>query len=185
MKKIVSILSLLITSCILISFTVSASDKKTIFADSLNNGTYNIEVESSSSMFRIVKCELKVQDNKMTAVMTLSGKGYEKLYMGTGNEAINSPESDFIYYEEDNDGKYTYEVPVEGLDKEIDCTAYSFKKQKWYDRKIVFKSSSLPDNAIKNNKVIIFTITASIFLIIMVILTVVKLKGGNTSKKTE
>lgn len=118
-----------------------------IYANSLNNGTYDIEVTSSASMFKIVKCELTVSDSDLTAVMTLSGKGYEKLYLGTIEQAEAASDEDYIYYAEDAEGKYTYTVPVEALDIGIDCAAFSFKKQQWYDRVIVFESSSLPEEA--------------------------------------
>ena len=107
------------------------------------NGTYSIAVQSSSSMFRIVDCQLTVKDGKMSAVMTLSGKGYEKLFMGTSQQAEKSDETAYCFFQENADGKYTYTVPVEKLDTEIDCCAFSIKKQKWYDRKLVFQSDTL------------------------------------------
>lgn len=118
-----------------------------VYAASLNNGTYDVTVQSSASMFKIVACELTVSDSDLSAVMTLSGKGYEKLYMGTGEQALEADESEYIFFREDADGKYTYRVPVEALDKPIDCAAFSFKKQQWYDRTLVFESASLPENA--------------------------------------
>ena len=108
----------------------------------LQNGTYSVEVQSSSSMFKIVDCELTITDEKMTAVMTLSGKGYEKLFMGTSQQAEKADEKEYSFFEENADGKYTYTVPVEKLDTEIDCCAFSIKKQKWYDRKLVFQSAT-------------------------------------------
>lgn len=108
----------------------------------LQNGTYTIEVQSSSSMFKIVDCELTITDEKMSAVMTLSGKGYEKLFMGTSQQAEKSDETEYIFFKENADGQYTYTVPVEKLDTEIDCCAFSSKKQKWYDRKLVFQSAT-------------------------------------------
>ena len=108
----------------------------------LQNGTYSIAVQSSSSMFKIVDCELTITDEKMSAVMTLSGKGYEKLFMGTSQQAEKTDETDYIFFKENADGKYTYTDPVEKLDTEIDCCAFSIKKQKWYDRKLVFQSAT-------------------------------------------
>ncbi len=115
----------------------------------LKDGTYDIEVESSSSMFRIVSCELTVSGGEMTALMTLSGTGYEKLFMGTGEEALAAPDSEFIYYQEDAEGRYAYLVPVNALDADIPCAAFSIRKQTWYDRTLVFKSKSLPESAFK------------------------------------
>lgn len=117
----------------------------------IKDGTYEIEVDSSSKMFRIVKCELTVKDGNMTAVMTMSGDGYLKLYMGTGEEAVKASEEEYIPFEQDSEGRQTYEVPVEALDKGIECTAWSKKKEKWYDRTLVFRASSLPQEAINDS----------------------------------
>lgn len=108
-------------------------------------GTYHINVTSSSSMFKIDDAVLTVKDGKMTAVLTLSGTGYEKLYMGTGEEAAKASDSDMAFYKEDAQGKYTYEVNVAALDEELDCAAFSIKKQEWYDRVLVFESSTLEE----------------------------------------
>lgn len=123
-----------------------------IYGEDVKDGTYAVEVDSSSSMFRIVDCELTVQDGQMTAVMTMSGKGYLKLYMGTGEEAVEASEEDYIPFAEKEDGQHTFQIPVEALDRGMDCAAFSKNKEKWYDRTIVFKSSSLPQDALKNLK---------------------------------
>lgn len=122
-----------------------------VTGDMLNAGTYEgIEVSSSSSMFKIVACTLTVaEDGKMTAVLTLSGKGYAKLFLGTGEEALKAEETAFAPFVEDAAGKYTYEIPVEALDKPIACAAFSIKKESWYDRIIQFSSDSLPQEAFK------------------------------------
>jgi len=114
-------------------------DKPAIISD----GTYNIEVTSSSSMFNIIAAKLTVLDGQMSAVLTLSGTGYEKLYMGTGEEALADNDDNCIYFAEDEDGKYTYTVPVTALDTDINVAAWSFRKETWYDRVLVFKSDSI------------------------------------------
>ena len=118
-----------------------------VSADALKDGVYEVRVDSSSGMFRITECELTVQDGAMRAVMTMSGTGYLKLYMGTGAEAEQASEADFIPFVENADGKHTFKVPVEALDKEINCSAFSKKKETWYDRVLVFCSGSLPAEA--------------------------------------
>ncbi len=118
-----------------------------VSADALKDGVYEVRVDSSSGMFRITECELTVQDGAMSAVMTMSGTGYLKLYMGTGAEAEQASEADFIPFVENADGKHTFKVPVEALDKEINCSAFSKKKETWYDRVLVFCSGSLPAEA--------------------------------------
>ncbi len=119
----------------------------------LADGTYSITVESSSSMFNIEKAELTVEGEEMTAVITLSGTGYGKLYMGTGEQAAAADEADYIYYVEDENGAYTYTVPVTALDQPIDCAAFSIRKEEWYDRQITFLSSSVSaDTAAEGNE---------------------------------
>lgn len=124
-----------------------------IYGDQIEDGTYSIEVSSSSSMFRIVDAQLTVKGGQMSAVLTLSGTGYEKLYMGTGEEAISDTDDKCIYFVEDSQGKYTYEVPVEALNQDINCTAWSIRKEKWYDRVLVFQSSMIPEDAITESSV--------------------------------
>lgn len=113
----------------------------------LKDGTYPIEAESSSSMFRIVRAELTVKDGSMKAAVTLGGRGYLKLFMGTGEEALDADPSQYIGFSEEADGAYTYELPVEALDQGLECAAFSKRKQKWYDRQIVFKGDTLPKEA--------------------------------------
>ena len=121
-----------------------------VLASELRDGMYQIQVDSSSSMFRIEACELTVNDGSMTADMKMGGTGYLKLYMGTGEEAAKAPEEKMIPFEEAADGSHHFTVPVEALDKELDCAAFSKKKEKWYDRELVFEASGIPADAFLN-----------------------------------
>lgn len=107
------------------------------------NGIYSMDVTSSSSMFKVVDCILTAKDGKMSAVLTLSGTGYGYLYMGTKEEATSADQSSWIPYQVNEEGKYTYTVPVEALDKEIAVAAYSIKKGIWYDRTLTFQSETM------------------------------------------
>lgn len=107
------------------------------------NGIYSMDVTSSSSMFKVVDCILTAKDGKMNAVLTLSGTGYGYLYMGTKEEAASADQSSWIPYQVNEEGKYTYTVPVEALDKEIAVAAYSIKKGIWYDRTLTFQSETM------------------------------------------
>ena len=118
-----------------------------VTADQLQDGHYEINVESSSSMFRVVKCELIVENGEMKAVMTMSGKGYGKLFMGTGEEALKADESEYIPFVLDDSGAKTFTVPVEALNLPIDCAAWSIRKEKWYDRTLVFEAAMIPLDA--------------------------------------
>ena len=118
-----------------------------ITGNQIQDGVYDIKVDSSSSMFNIVDCQLLIQDGNMTAVMTMSGTGYLYLYMGTGEEAVQASDDTYIPYKENAEGAHTYTVPVEALDKGIACAAFSKNKEKWYDRTLVFRADSLPTGA--------------------------------------
>lgn len=107
------------------------------------NGIYSMDVVSSSSMFKVVDCILTAKDGKMSAVLTLSGTGYGYLYMGTKEEATSADQSFWIPYQVNEEGKYTYTVPVEALDKELAVAAYSIKKGIWYDRTLTFQSETM------------------------------------------
>lgn len=117
----------------------------------IKDGTYDIKVDSSSSMFKITSCSLTVENGEMTAVMTMSGQGYLYVFMGKGEDA--SDESKYIPFVENENGEHTFTVPVEALDKAIDCSAFSKKKEQWYDRTLLFNASSLPADAFKDGEI--------------------------------
>ena len=112
------------------------------------DGVYEVEVESSSSMFRVERARLTVSGGSMSAELTLSGTGYTYLYLGTAGEAAKGETSNYIGYTEDEEGKYVYTIPVEALDQAIDCAAFSRKREKWYGREILFLAESLPEGAV-------------------------------------
>lgn len=107
----------------------------------LKDGEYEITVDSSSSMFNITKCTLTVSSGRMTALMTMHGTGYLYLFMGRGEDAV---ESGYIPFVEDADGAHTFTVPVPALDVPVDCAAFSKKREQWYDRTLVFRSELIP-----------------------------------------
>ena len=115
--------------------------------DQLNEGTYAVTVDSSSSMFPIESCELTVADGAMEAVMTMGGSGYLYVYPGTAEEAAAADEAAYIPYVENEDGAQTYAFPVEALDTGVSCAAFSKRKEQWYDRTLVFRADSLPEEA--------------------------------------
>lgn len=120
-----------------------------VYGDQVADGTYQITVDSSvPAFFNIVYCTLTVKDGEMTAVMALHGRGYDRVFMGTGEEAESASESDYSFFVQDEAGLYTYEVPVEALDVDTACAAFSIKRQKWYDRTLVFQSDGIPADCI-------------------------------------
>ncbi|WP_195282328.1 hypothetical protein [Harryflintia acetispora] len=122
-----------------------------VYASQIKEGTYKIEVSSSSSMFRIVDAQLTVAGAEMSALLTLSGTGYEKLYPGTAEQALADTDEKCIYFVENEEGKYTYQVPVPALNVEVDCAAWSIRKEQWYDRTLVFQSDLIPQEAVSES----------------------------------
>ena len=113
---------------------------KTVEAE---DGTYKVNVTSSSSMFKVTDCVLTSKNGKMTAKVTLSGTGYDYLYAGTSAKAAVDS-ANWVKFDEDKDnGKYTYIIPVDALDAEIPVAAHSIKNKKWYDRTLVFSSTGV------------------------------------------
>lgn len=125
-----------------------------VYAAELKDGVYPVTVDSSSSMFSITSCELTVENGTMTAVMTMGGTGYLQVFMGIGEEAVKAEEDTYIPYVENENGEHTFTVPVEALDMGIDCSAFSKRKEKWYDRVLVFRADSLPQEAFVNQTIV-------------------------------
>ena len=115
--------------------------------DSLVEGIYPVTVASSSSMFSIESAELTVEEDHMYAALTMKGTGYLYLFMGTPEEAVNAGEKEYLPFAENAEGVHTFTIPVEALDKGIDCAAFSKRKEKWYARTLVVRSDSLPMSA--------------------------------------
>ena len=118
-----------------------------VYGTDLKDGVYDINVDSSSSMFKIVSCRLTVESGEMTAVMTMGGTGYLYVCMGTGEEAAAASEDAYIPFVEDGTGAHTYTVPVEALNSGVPCAAFSKNKEMWYDRTLVFRADALPMDA--------------------------------------
>ena len=110
---------------------------------SVEDGEYDTPVDSSSSMFKVVACKLTAKDGKYTATITLSGTGYDLLYLGTAEAAVAADASDCIPFVADAEGKYTFTFPVEKLDAPINIAAHSISKDTWYDRTLTFRSEGM------------------------------------------
>ena len=109
----------------------------------LQNGDYRTVVLSSASMFKVVDCILNYKDGVMRAKITLSGTGYDKLFMGNGAAAAKAGASQMIVYSVNGEGKYVFEIPVSALDMPIDVAAHSVKNDTWYDRQLTFQTAGM------------------------------------------
>lgn len=114
-----------------------AAGHKTV--ELIDGASYKVTAETGERMFKVTDCVLKSTKSGMTAVITLSGTGYDYLYMGTGADAVEEGESaKWIPYKKDSEGKYTYEIPVAALNTGIKVASHSQRLDKWYDRTITF-----------------------------------------------
>ncbi len=128
---------------------VGTEGTKAIYGSDIEDGEYEISVDSSSSMFKIEKAVLTVKDGKMQVAMTMAAKGYLKLYMGTANDAAKAELSEYIDFTEDSDGRHVFTVPIEALDSPTFCAAFSKDREKWYGRVLVFEAKNMPQEAVK------------------------------------
>lgn len=107
-------------------------------AKALEDGTYDIDVETDSSMFRSESCLLVVDGDSYTAKLSLPGEGFSRLYFGKAEDAAKAPDEDVYDYYLNDEGKYTFDVPVEALDEELEIAAYGQRRDTWYDHTITF-----------------------------------------------
>ncbi len=119
-----------------------------IYALDLNDGSYEIEVDSSSPFFRIEKAVLNVKDGKMDTTITMSSSSYEYIYLGTAEDAAEAELNDYIGYKTKS-GYCTFSFEVPSLNHKFHCAAFSKRKAKWYNRYILFNAQTLPKEALK------------------------------------
>ncbi|MBR2562833.1 MAG: hypothetical protein IKE31_11930, partial [Eubacterium sp.] len=119
-----------------------------VYGRDIKDGTYQVDVRSSSRFFRVLSAELTVAGDEMTAKMTMNSSSYSLLFMGTAEDAAAAPYEDYIEAEKE-DGWCMFTVPVESLDAGIDCAAYSKRKKKWYNRQILFEAADISGEALQ------------------------------------
>ncbi len=126
-----------------------ASDGLTpVTAEMLCDGVYTVNVDSSSSMFKIVSCSLTLEGGTMTARLYMKSKAYSYMFAGSAGDAAKTPVSGLIPLNEDETG-FFFDLPLDALDSVYACAALSERKQVWYPRSLVFRSDSLPPEAFK------------------------------------
>ena len=115
------------------------------------DGVYTTTTSTGAEMFRVVETILTVKNGKMSAEITLSGTGYDYLYMGTAAEAAGNQsqwigfkdkEKSYIENGEEKTGR-SYIIPISTLDTPIAMASHSVKRDRWYDRSITVSSKDL------------------------------------------
>ena len=99
----------------------------------LKDGTYKVLSTTCRVMFYLNPKDedptysiLTIKDGKMTATITLSGDGYDYVYMGTPAQAKKAGKKNWIKAKVVN-GYYTFTIPVSALDKKLPITPRSHK----------------------------------------------------------
>ncbi len=116
-----------------------------VTVDMLNPGSYEVSMRSSSSMFKVDSVELSVLSNVMEVKLYMHSDAYSHMYVGTAKEAAESG-GPYIELQGLVDTGF-FEFPINALDEPVQVAAFSVRKQKWYDRTLLFESSSLPEEA--------------------------------------
>ena len=90
------------------------------------------------------------QNGEMTAKMHMGGTRLSvHVLHGHRRGGLPLPRRRLDPFTEEADGTYSFTVPVKAApDEGIDCAAFSKKKEKWYDRTLVFRADSLPADAL-------------------------------------
>lgn len=119
-----------------------------IYGRDIEDGTYDVEVISSSSFFKVTKASLVVKKGEMEVFMTFGSHSYLLAYPGTGEEAAAAKADEYIEFKEKGDDA-VISMPIESLNSEFKCAAFSKRKKKWYDRNLLVDASSLPESALR------------------------------------
>ncbi len=119
-----------------------------VYGRDILDGSYSVQVDSSSVFFRILDAQLTAAGDELSVRITISSLSYLYVYPGTAEEAEQATESEYIAYEEDS-GHAIFTLPIEALDSPVPCAAYSKRRKRWYDRELVFYASSLPEGVLR------------------------------------
>ena len=140
--------------------TETGSETETEAEGVLEDGTYTAEFDTDSSMFHVNEANegkgvLTVKDGKMTIHVSLSGKGFLNLFMGSAEDAkkdgaeLLEPTTDTVTYKDGTSEEvYGFDIPVPAIDEEFTVAAIG-KKGKWYDHKVSVKNPVKEDGAEK------------------------------------
>lgn len=140
--------------------TETGSETETEAEGVLEDGTYTAEFDTDSSMFHVNEANegkgvLTVKDGKMTIHVSLSGKGFLNLFMGSAEDAkkdgaeLLEPTTDTVTYKDGTSEEvYGFDIPVPAIDEEF-TVAVIGKKGKWYDHKVSVKNPVKEDGAEK------------------------------------
>lgn len=137
------------------------------------DGEYKVAVTTNSKMFKVVDATLTVKKGVATALVTLSGTGYDYLYVGSATDATTAGESAWcgvvgtVDYVADGGVTKTgaqFSIPVSALDQDLRVASHAVSSGAWSDRTMNFSSASL--EKVESEKVVwkdgYYTATATV-----------------------
>lgn len=119
-----------------------------VYGRDVRDGNYAIAVESLSERFRVEEARLTAADGALTAELTLSGTDCIGLFLGTAEAAAQADVPEWIVTTETITGTTSCTLPVEALDRAMDCAFYSMEEDAWLDNQLLFDASGLPEEAL-------------------------------------
>lgn len=145
--------AVLLAGCLALSAAPSAAalgqyGMLPVYGRDVLDGTYAVTVESASGEFPVKGARLTAADGALTAALTLSGTDCIGLFLGTAAEAARADASAWIITTESVTGTTSCTLPVDALDKVIDCAFYSLAEEAWVDNQLLFEASALPADAL-------------------------------------
>lgn len=113
----------------------------------LKAGVYKVITATDDRMFYIQEDDqgrklslLTIDKSGMEATITLTGQGYDYLYMGTIEEAGKASKSSLSKFKSTK-GYYSYTLKIPKLDTKLTISAHSKRLNKWYQHTIILYSS--------------------------------------------
>lgn len=110
-------------------------DSMTEAGEALEDGEHSVTVETGNKMFKVVNTVVAKKNGKMTALITLSGTGYDYLYVGSAADAPEHEDQwikmrDTVSYQADGATKTgaRFEIPVSALGTPFCIAAHSKKE---------------------------------------------------------
>lgn len=128
--------------------SAQTSAAQAVATGELTDGVYTVDVETDKGMFKLNeamegKGTLTVKDGQMVLHMTLSGKGFSKLFLGSaeaaqqeGAEVIECVEDTVNYSDGTTDTANGFDIPVAELDVDLAVAAMGQKSGSWFDHTV-------------------------------------------------
>lgn len=95
----------------------------------------DLQVNNTTNMFKVVKAEIKKAENgSLVLAITLNGKGYQNLFVGTYEQAVENGDNRQSWIAgELVDGKYCFAIPISGNETSLPIVSISNSKLKDYE----------------------------------------------------